>query len=95
MNEESEKDTEKFLVQQVELLGGLCRKFVSPGHRNVPDRLCFMPDGKLILIEVKSEGDKPRIGQLNEIARLRDLGFSAYVCETKNQVMETLKKELG
>jgi len=93
MNKQSEKDTESFLAETVEALGGLCRKYTSPGCRNVPDRLCFFPGGKLIMIEVKSEGKKPTIGQLKEIHRLRGLGFAVYVCDTRQQVLQTFVKE--
>jgi hypothetical protein len=83
---ESEKDTEKYLVAQIEALGGLCRKYVSPGVKGVPDRLCLIPSGKVIFVELKSEGEKITPMQEREFKRLNILGFTVYTCSTKAEV---------
>lgn len=41
-----ETDIEGYLVQRVEAIGGMARKFVSPGHDKVPDRLILLPIGR-------------------------------------------------
>lgn len=38
--------------------GGLCLKWVSPGFTGVPDRIVFLPKGKIIFVEVKRPGLK-------------------------------------
>ncbi len=90
---ESEKDTETYLTKQVEAFGGLCRKYVSPGVRGVPDRLCFMPNGKLLIVEVKSEGLLPDLHQMREHLRLSRRGFIVRVIDTK-QAVDNLLKEI-
>jgi len=66
---ESEKDTEKYLVKQVEAMGGLCRKFTSVGVRGVPDRVCLFPKGITVWIETKSEGDIDTKRLVNKLIR--------------------------
>lgn len=50
-----ESEVEKYLVECVEALGGLCEKHVSPGLRGVPDRLVTWPNGAMHLVEVKAQ----------------------------------------
>lgn len=38
-----EKSIERSFVNNIKKQGGLCFKWVSPGTRGVPDRLCFLP----------------------------------------------------
>ena len=87
---ESEKDTEKYLVEQVESIGGLCRKFTSAGVRGVPDRVCLFPRGITIWVETKSEGDKPTDGQLREHARMLDRKHRVWVIKTTYEVDEMI-----
>ena len=42
-----EKDIEKFLNDNIKKLGGRSYKFVSPGNSGVPDRIIFLPGGKI------------------------------------------------
>lgn len=87
-----EKQVEKYLVQQVEKLGGIAYKFKSPQRRSVPDRLCVFPEGVLIFIEVKATGKEPTDDQWREINRLRDLEQWADWVDSKPQVRTLLKK---
>lgn len=50
-----EKNVERHLVDGVKNLGGMCMKFVSPGHPGVPDRVIITATGKIIFAELKSE----------------------------------------
>ncbi len=45
-----ENKVERYLNDQVKLLSGVTRKFTSPGHDGVADRLCFLPGGLLWLV---------------------------------------------
>ena len=65
-----EKKVEQELVDAVESLGGECLKLEVKGRRGWPDRLCLLPEGITICVEVKR-----RSGQLSKAqeARLRTL----------------------
>lgn len=74
-----EKEIEKILVDEVKKLGGRAYKWVSPGNDGVPDRIVFFPDGRHVLVELKTE--KGRLSRLQEsqIQKLRSLGQPVYV----------------
>ncbi len=44
---ERESLIEKHLVAEVKKAGGVAFKFVSPGHRSVPDRIVLLPGGSI------------------------------------------------
>lgn len=73
---------EKNLVRQVEALGGITYKLSPIGRINKPDRLVMLPRGKIIFVECKRPGEKPRAGQLREHERLRKLGFRVEVLDS-------------
>ena len=77
-----EATIEKALVVATEKRGGLAYKLTVPGRRNAPDRLLILPGGRLIFVECKAPGEKPRAGQLREHTRLRGLGCEMYVLDT-------------
>ena len=95
---ESEKDTEKYLVEQVEAIGGLCYKFTSPGRKNVPDRVCLFPKGITVWVETKSEGDYATDGQLREHQRLKARSHFIWIIDTKeleNRLIRRVQNELS
>ncbi len=51
----SEKTVERYLVEGIRKLGGLCFKFVSPGTQGVPDRLIITAQGRIIFAELKTD----------------------------------------
>ena len=53
-----ESEVEKKLIDEVKKRGGLCEKWVS-GTVGWPDRIVFLPDGKVGFVEVKRPGEKP------------------------------------
>lgn len=75
---------EKHLVDEVKKIGGIAYKFVSPGRRSVPDRIVMLPGGRLVFVECKAPGEQPRADQLREHKRLRTLGFTVVVLDSKN-----------
>lgn len=81
-----EKVTEQKLVRAVKLRGGICPKFTSPGFDGMPDRLVLLPDGHLGFVEVKAEGEKPRLLQLARHRLLKSLGFKVYVLDAPEQI---------
>ena len=85
-----ESVVETNFVQKIKDLGGLAYKFVSPGRRNVPDRLVLLPVPSharitlaryMYFAEIKAPGQKPRPGQEREIQRLRMLGYRVEVVD--------------
>ncbi|WP_368913514.1 VRR-NUC domain-containing protein [Mixta calida] len=80
----TESIIERHLVAAVKKAGGVAYKFISPGRAAVPDRLVLLPGGRLVFVECKAPGQKPRPAQLREHDRLRALGFSVVVLDSKN-----------
>lgn len=77
-----ESKIEKYLRKRVEEAGGMCEKFVSPGRRDVPDRLISWPHSSKDLAETKATGKKPRPGQLRDHARREAIGHKVYVLDS-------------
>lgn len=61
--------------------GGLSLKWMSPGRLGVPDRLLFMPGGRLYLVELKRPGGRPRASQAAMFAKLESRGFHVWVVD--------------
>ena len=81
-----EKPIEAHLVKRVKERGGIAFKFVSPQRRSVPDRLCLMPLGRTVFVELKAPDKEPTEAQAREHQRLRDLGHTVLVLDTKERV---------
>ncbi|MDE9443445.1 VRR-NUC domain-containing protein [Xenorhabdus bovienii] len=75
---------ENHLVKEIKKSGGISYKFVSPGRRSVPDRICVLPGGRVVFVECKAPGEKPRPDQLREHEKLRALGCEVVVLDNKN-----------
>ena len=79
---EKERDIERKLIKRVEREGGLCWKFLS-SVSGVPDRICLFPGGKLVFVELKRHGAKPRPLQQRQIEKIRKLGFRVEVIDSE------------
>jgi len=86
-----EKQLEKKLKTEVEKLGGLCLKLVTPGFTGIPDRLVIMPAGVVYFIEVKKPGKITEARQDVVIDRLRELSHNVWVLDSE----ESLKLVIG
>lgn len=82
-----EKHLENRLKKSVEAIGGICWKLVSPGTTGVPDRIC-LKDGRVIFVELKAPGKKPRAIQNRRIKQLRDQGFTVFVMDSPDGIAE-------
>jgi hypothetical protein len=51
------------------------------GMIGFPDRLLLGPGGRIMFIEFKAPGRKPRASQVRIINKLRELGFEVYVID--------------
>lgn len=68
-----ENKVEKYLDSEVVKLGGVTRKWVSPGRDGVPDRIVIL-NGKVWFVEVKTDDGKLTPVQEREHDRLREAG---------------------
>lgn len=78
---------EKYLHDKVQLAGGLCWKFTSPGTNGVPDRVCIM-NGNIVFVELKRPGGKPRANQIAIHKLMVIRGVATLVIDSKEQVDE-------
>lgn len=85
---ESEKAIEQKLVDLVNLNNGICIKLLCNHILGLPDRLCLFPTGKLVFIELKTTGKKPRKIQISVHNKLRQLGFRVEVIDSIEGVID-------
>lgn len=74
-----EKDIEKFLNDNIKKLGGRSYKFVSPGNSGVPDRIIFLPGGRIYFVELKTKKGRPSALQKLQRRRFKELGHEVYL----------------
>lgn len=68
----AESKLERYLIQRCKVCNVLCYKFVSPGHRGVPDRVLIGPRGTVVFLELKGPGKKLSALQEREIQILNN-----------------------
>jgi hypothetical protein len=73
---------ERRLVKHVERLGGVCLKLPAIHVAGIPDRLCLLPGGVVVFVELKAPGEKPRKLQVHWHKKLRGLGFRVDVVDS-------------
>jgi len=75
----NESAMEKKFAAAVVKAGGVSRKWSSPSHRGVMDRIVFWPEGVVHLVELKTETGKMSPLQHREQRILEALGASVFV----------------
>lgn len=80
-----ERDIEQYFIRRVREAGGLQRKFVSPGHRGVPDRILVL-SGRICFVELKAPGKDLRPDQVREHLKLKSAGANVWTASTKEAV---------
>lgn len=88
-----ESDIERYLVAQVQKLGGDQYKFTSPGRSGMPDRICVY-EGVVVFVEIKAPGKKLSDNQEREHSRLLAQRANVVVLdslELVDQFVEALK----
>ena len=75
-----------------ESTGWTMRKYTSPSHRSVPDRLCLHDFATIIFIEFKRPGEEATEKQKKEHRRLRARGFAVYIIDNVEDAMRVLDK---
>lgn len=78
-----ENKIERYLVRQVKAAGGVCYKWVSPGQKNVPDRIVMFPDARICYVETKATGKTARKAQARMHAKLWRMGFPVMIIDSK------------
>lgn len=86
-----ESQLEQYLKREVDKLGGLSFKWVSPSLRGVPDRIVILPNGSVEFVELKTETG--RLSKLQEyiISQLRNHNCNVHVLYGKGDIDEFLK----
>ena len=79
---DSEKLVERKLVELVKANGGMCIKLLCDQLIGLPDRMCLFPGHKIIFVELKTTGRKPRPIQVYMHNKLRALGFRVEVIDS-------------
>lgn len=80
-----EEYVEGYLRKRVTAAGGQCWKWVAPGKSGVPDRVVVLA-GRVVFVETKAPGGKPRPLQLVRHRELRAAGADVRVFDTREQV---------
>ena len=89
--EVSEKAIEQYLTDSVKKLGGICLKYNNPGMVGFPDRVCLLPKGVTLWVELKSRGQQLRTMQRIRISQMVHLGHLVNVCKSKEDIDEMLE----
>jgi hypothetical protein len=87
-----EKDVEQHLVKQCKARGWTCWKFTSLSQVGVPDRMVLQPGGRITFVETKSNVGRLSKMQVAVINKLRALGFTVLVLNSKEAVNEAVAR---
>lgn len=90
MNTKSEKLIERKLVEKCTENGILCIKLLTYQFIGLPDRMCLLPGGLVVFVELKTTGEKPRKIQISVHNKLRKLGFRVEVIDSVEKVQELI-----
>ena len=88
--EVSEKAIEKYLVDAVKSIGGICLKYQNANMVGYPDRVICLHGGKTVWVELKSKGKKPTKIQTIRQSELVSLGHEVHVIDSKPKVDELI-----
>lgn len=90
-SETSEKVFERTASKYVEQVGGMAVKLLSQFINGLPDRMFLLPRGRVIFVEFKSTGCKPRKLQEVIMRRIASLGFTVLVVGTVTEYEELIR----
>lgn len=69
---------EKLVVTYAQSKGCYVRKFSSPSHVGVPDRIFLTPAGVVFFIEIKAPGKEPTALQARELQEINKRNGNAH-----------------
>lgn len=90
-SEVSEKAIERYLVDEVKKLGGVCLKYSNQNMAGYPDRLILLPGAITIWVELKSKGKHTTALQDIRLRALNKLGYDTYICDNKESIDKIIK----
>ena len=79
-----ESTVERYLVVEVERCGGMALKW--NGRVGVPDRVCLLPGGQVIFVEVKRPSGRLSKMQIHIHGKMRKLDMDVRVVWSKEDV---------
>lgn len=85
---------ESHLIYKCNQYGFICRKYVSPGHNGVPDRI-VIARGHTVFIELKSATGKLSEIQKREIKRMLKEGADVRIYDSKESINEFINEALS
>nr|DAL69763.1 MAG TPA: Nuclease [Caudoviricetes sp.] len=91
---DSEKVVERKLVELVKMNGGMCIKLLCDQLMGLPDRMCLFPGHKMVFVELKTTGRKPKRIQMYMHNKLQALGFRVEVIDTIKGVEQLINNML-
>jgi hypothetical protein len=77
-----ERDVERRLKDRVASIGGMIRKVSWQGINGAPDRVIFLPKGKIVWVELKAPGKRPGSRQEREHELMAEMGQRVVVLDT-------------
>lgn len=77
---------EEYFVKEMKLAFPTAQIHKYEIRRSEPDRICLLPGGRCVFVELKRPGKDLREEQERARKRLHDLGFECYVANTKDDV---------
>lgn len=87
-----ESTLERRLVREVERIGGLAPKWVSPSNRGVPDRIVILPNGQTVYVEMKAPGKPLQPLQKWWATRLQRRGHRVYKIDSESDIKQFIKE---
>ncbi len=90
-----EREVERYLGEQIRKRSGFTRKYISPGHKGVPDQICFLPGALVLFVEVKTNSGTTSKLQLREIKRMKAMGALAVVVFGKSGINKLMEEVDG
>lgn len=81
-----ESTIEQYLVRRIKAAGGLALKWSSPSFAGVPDRIVFLPGGRVFFCELKAPGKSLSALQTRVVEILRGLGARVVVVDSRRGV---------
>lgn len=87
-----ESDIERYFVRRVKSQGGRTLKFSSPSSAAVPDRILLLPGGRVLFIEFKAPGQKPRPLQQVVFRQFAGLGSPVTILDSREAVDRYLEE---